>query len=213
MTAAAWAAVAEALAVGPGMRLLDVGCGDGGFLSLAAARGAEVSGLDADAAAVARARRRVSSADVRAGAMENLPWTDAGFATVVGINAFQYARDIDLALGEALRVLRPGGRLGVCKWGRPEDNELFRLAVAIGAGRPGALRTRDPVEEAMCRVWLSVHERGEVALELEVADLAALAGATGAKDDTALAEQAAPCRRPDGSYRFSATLAYAVAAA
>ena len=213
MTAAAWAPVAEALAVGPGMRILDVGCGDGGFLSLAAARGADVSGLDADAAAAARARRRVPTADVRTGAMENLPWTDAGFDTVVGINAFQYARDIDLALGEALRVLRPGGRLGVCKWGRPEDNELFRLAVAIGRGRPGALRARDAVEEAMCRVGLSVHERGDVALELEVADLAALACATGAKDETALAKQASPYRRPDGSYRFAATLAYAVAAA
>jgi cyclopropane fatty-acyl-phospholipid synthase-like methyltransferase len=213
VTAVAWAAVAEALAVVPGMRLLDVGCGDGGFLSLAAARGADVSGLDADAAAVARARRRVPTADVRTGVMEDLPWTDAGFDTVVGINALQYARDIDLALGEALRVLRPGGRLGVCKWGRPEDNELFRLAVTIGAGRPGALRTRDPVEEAMCRVGLSVHDRGDVALELEVADLAALAGATGAQDETALARQASPYRRPDGSYRFAATLAYAVAAA
>jgi len=213
VTAAAWAVVADALAVGPGMRLLEVGCGEGSFLALAAARGAKASGLDADAAAIARARRRVPTADVRTGVMENLPWADAGFDTVVGINAFQYARDIDLALGEALRVLRPGGRLGVCKWGRPQDNELFRLAVSIGAGRPGALRTRDPVEEAMCRVGLRVHDRGDVALELEVADLAALAGATGAHDETALAEQASPYRRPDGSYRFAATLAYAVVAA
>jgi SAM-dependent methyltransferase len=213
VTAAAWAAVAEAMVVGPGMRLLDVGCGDGGFLSLAVARGAEVSGLDADAAAVARARRRAPTADVRTGVMEDLPWPDAGFDAVVGFNAFQYARDIDLALGEALRVLRPGGRLGVCKWGRPDDNELFRLAVAIGAGRPGALRTQDPVEGAMCDIGLSVHDRGDVPVELEVADLAALARATGVKDVKALAEQASPYRRPDGSYRFAATLAYAVAAA
>jgi SAM-dependent methyltransferase len=213
VTTAAWAAVAEALAVGPGMRLLDVGCGDGAFMALAAARGADVSGLDADPAAVARARRRAPTADVRTGVMEDLPWADAGFDAVVGFNAFQYARDIDLALGEALRVLRPGGRLGVCKWGRPDDNELFRLAVAIGAGRPGALRTRDPVEDAMFRIGLRVHDRGDVPLELEVADLAALAGATGAKDETALAEQASPYRTPNGSYRFAATLAYAVAAA
>jgi hypothetical protein len=65
----------------------------------------------------------------------------------------------------------------------------------------------------MCRVALRVQDRGDVPLELEVADLAALAGSTGAKDDTALAEQAAPFRRPDGSYRFAATLAYVVAAA
>jgi cyclopropane fatty-acyl-phospholipid synthase-like methyltransferase len=212
VTAAGWAAVAEALAVGPGMRLLDVGCGDGGFLSLAAARGAEVSGLDADPAAVARARRRVPTADVRTGVMEDLPWTDAGFDVVVGFNAFQYARDIDLALGEALRVLRPDGRLGVCKWGRAQDNELFRLAVAIGAGRPGALRTQDPVAEAMRRAGLRVRDRGEVPVALEVPDVAALAGATGATDEAAMAEQASPHRRPDGSYRFAATLAYVVAA-
>jgi SAM-dependent methyltransferase len=213
VTSAGWAAVAEAMAVGPGMRILDVGCGDGGFLSLAAERGAEVSGLDADPAAVARARRRVPAADVRTGVMEDLPWTDAGFDVVVGFNAFQYARDIDLALREALRVVRPGGRLGVCKWGRPHDNELFRLAVAIGAGRPGALRTQDPVEEAMCRAGLSVRDRGDLPVELEVADLAALAGATDASDEAALAEHASPYRRPDGSYRFAATLAYVVAAA
>jgi SAM-dependent methyltransferase len=213
VTAPGWAEVAEAIAVGPGMRILDVGCGDGGFLSLAAARGAEVSGLDADPAAVARARRRVPTADVRTGVMENLPWTEAAFDAVVGFNVFQYARDIDLALAEALRVLRPGGRLAVCKWGRAQDNELFRLAVAIGAGRPGALRTQDPVEEAMRRVGLRVRDRGDVPLELEVADLRALAGATGAADDAALAEQASRFRRPDGSYRFSARLAYFIAAA
>jgi SAM-dependent methyltransferase len=212
VTAAGWAAVADAIAVGPGMRLLDVGCGDGRFLALATERGAEVSGLDADPAAVARARRRVPGADVRTGVMDDLPWPDAGFDAVVGVNAFQYARDIDLALGEALRVLRPGGLLGVCKWGRPQDNELFRLAVAIGGGRPGALRAQDPVEEAMRRIGLTLRDRGDVPLELEVADLAALAGATGAADAATLAEQASPYKRPDGSYRFSATLAYIVAA-
>jgi cyclopropane fatty-acyl-phospholipid synthase-like methyltransferase len=37
MSDAAWAAPADALAVGPGVRLLDLGCGDGGFCALAAA--------------------------------------------------------------------------------------------------------------------------------------------------------------------------------
>jgi SAM-dependent methyltransferase len=213
VTVAAWAAVAEAMAVGPGTRLLDVGCGDGRFLSLAAARGADVSGVDADPAAVARAQRRVPAADVRTGVMEDLPWANAGFDSVVGFNAFQYARDIDVALGEALRVLRPGGRLGVCKWGRPDANELFRLAVAIGAGRSGALRAQDPVEAAIRRIGLLVCDHGDVPVELEVPDLQALAGATGATDEAALAEQASPFRRPDGSYRFSARFAYVVAAA
>lgn len=211
MIAAGWAAVADALAVGPGIEILDVGCGDGGFLALAAARGAEPSGLDADPAAVTQARHRAPTADVRAGFMEDLPWGDEGFDAVVGFNAFQYALDIDLALREAIRVLRPGGHLGVCKWGRPGDNELFRLAIAIGVGRPAGLSARDPVEAAMCRAALMPCHRGDVPVRLEVADLEALVTATGATDAAVLAEEASPFRRSDGSYSFAATLTYRVA--
>jgi SAM-dependent methyltransferase len=206
MTAAAWPAVAGALGVAAGRRILDVGCGDGGFCALAAERGAEVNGLDVDPAAVARARRRLPRADLRVGLMEALPWADGSFDAVAGFNAFQYALDIDLALAEAMRVLRRGGRLGVCKWSR--DNELFALAVAAGAGRPGALRAQDPVEAAIARAGLHVRARGEVPVALDVADAAALATATGAPD---VAEHGAAFRQPDGSYRFAASLAYVVA--
>jgi cyclopropane fatty-acyl-phospholipid synthase-like methyltransferase len=213
MSAAAWTAVADALDMARGMRVLDVGCGGGGFCALAAGRGVEVSGVDADPAAVTRARRRVPRADLRVGFMEVLPWMDDHFDAVVGFNAFQYARDIDLALLEAMRVIRRNGRVAVCKWGRPEDNELFALAVAIGAGRHDALRTEDPVEAAMRRVGLSVCDRGEVPVQLNVADVGALAGATGVEDYPALEEHAAAFRRPDGSYRFAADLTFVVAAA
>jgi ubiquinone/menaquinone biosynthesis C-methylase UbiE len=210
VSATAIAAVADALGLRPGMRVLDVGCGNGGFCALAALRGADVSGLDADPAAVARARRLVPRADLRVGFMEILPWKDASFDAVVGINSFQYALDIDLALREATRVVRPGGRLSVCKWGDPEHNELFALVVAAGAARAGALRAEDPVEAAMRRLGLSVCDRGNVAVELDVADAATLAATTGA---AGVAEQARPFRRPDGSYRFGAELTYVVAAA
>jgi ubiquinone/menaquinone biosynthesis C-methylase UbiE len=207
---AAWAALADALAVGPGMRILEVGCGDGGFCALAAARGAEAAGIDSDPHVVDRARQRVPTADVRTGFMEALPWAQGSFDAVVGFNAFQYASDIDLALREAARVLRTGGRLGVGKWG--QDSELFSLAVAIGAGRPGALRVRDPVEEALSRAGLQVSERGDVPVELEVPDAGALAGAVGVIDAGALAEHAEAYRRADGSYRFAAAVTYLVAA-
>jgi SAM-dependent methyltransferase len=206
MSAAAWAAVADALGLGPGMRILDVGCGDGGFCALAAERGAQVSGVDADAAAVARAARLMPGADLRVGLMEALPWADGSFDAVTSFNALQYASDLDLALAEALRVLRPGGRLGVCKWAR--DNELFALAIAAGAGRPGALRARDPVEAAIARAGLRVSTRAELPVELQLADAAALAAATGVAGAD---EHAAAFRRPDGSYRFAASLMYVVA--
>jgi ubiquinone/menaquinone biosynthesis C-methylase UbiE len=210
MSAAAWAAVADAVGVGPGLRVLDVGCGDGGFCALAAERGAQACGVDADAAAVERARRRVPAADLRVGLMEDLPWPDGRFDAVVGFNAFQYALDIELALREAVRVLRPDGRVGVCKWDPEAENELFALAAAVGAGSRAALRARDPVEVALRRVGLRVHARGTVPVELEVADLDALAAATGVARG-ALSGPGERFRRPDGSYRFAAGLKYMLA--
>jgi SAM-dependent methyltransferase len=210
VSAAGWAALADALAIGPGVRILDVGCGDGGFCALAASRGAQPAGVDADPAAVARAHRRVPSADLRTGFMEALPWADGSFDAVAGFNALQYAFDIDLALHEAVRVLRPGGRLGVAKWG--QDNDLFRLAVAVGAGRPGALQVQDPVEAAIDRVGLRVSDRGTVPVGLELPDAAALASVVGVMDAGAL-EQAARYCTPDGSYRFAARVMYIVARA
>lgn len=211
MSAAAWAALADALAAAPGMRILDVGCGDGGFCAVLATRGAEVAGVDADPAAVVRARQRLPAADVRTGFMEALPWADGSFDAVVGLNAFHHAVDIDLALREAMRVLRTGGRVGVGMWG--QDSDLFRLAVRIGAGRPGALSVQDPVEAAVRRVGLRVSERGDVPVELEVCSAGALAGAIGVTDVATLVEHAEAYRGRDGAYRFAATVTYLIAAA
>ena len=52
-----------------GQRVLDVGCGSGVFLRLAADRGAEVWGLDASEALLEVARERVPEADLRVGDM------------------------------------------------------------------------------------------------------------------------------------------------
>jgi hypothetical protein len=52
-------AIADSLGVGAGTRVLDVGCGAGRFLRLAADRGADVAGLDPTAALVAIARERL----------------------------------------------------------------------------------------------------------------------------------------------------------
>src|ERR1700730_2432740 len=67
----------DALAVGTGTRLLDVGCGSGLALQLAEKRGATVSGLDASDGLLAVARSRVPGADLRQGDIEELPFSDA----------------------------------------------------------------------------------------------------------------------------------------
>jgi SAM-dependent methyltransferase len=97
-------AAPDAAGIEPGMSLLDVACGSGEFLALAAARGARVSGIDAAAGLVEHARRRVPDADIRVGAIEQLPWPDRTFDVVTGFNAFQFAADFVVALAEDRRV-------------------------------------------------------------------------------------------------------------
>src|SRR3954469_19731730 len=107
MNAAAWETVAGVVGIGPGVSVLDVGCGTGRFCAFAAERGAAVHGIDVDAARLEQALERVPGADLRLGWLEDLPWPDAAFDVVTGFNTFQYALDIELALAQARRVTRP----------------------------------------------------------------------------------------------------------
>src|SRR6202451_1778802 len=104
-------AVLDAARVGPGTSVLDVGCGSGLTLVLAGERGALVSGLDVSPGLLGVARERLPEGDLRDSDMESLPFPDAAFDAVVGVNAFQFAGDPRLALREAARVTRPGGRV------------------------------------------------------------------------------------------------------
>ena len=96
--------------------------------------GAIVHGLDAEPDAIAEALEAVPGADLRLGLMESLPWADASFDVVTSFNGLQYALDPELALVEAARVMRPSGRIAVCKWGPPAGNEFFAFLASFGAG-------------------------------------------------------------------------------
>lgn len=203
MIASAWQAVAGAAGVGPGTSLLDLGCGDGAFCAFAARRGANVHGLDVEPDAIAKALDAVPRADLRLGLMEDLPWDDASFDVVTSFNALQYAIDIEMALSEAGRVLRPDGRLAVCKWGPPAANQFFTFLLSID-GRDEPPAVTDPVEDAIRATPLTVVATGDVPAPIEIADDTALevslsrAGVTSAS----AAQAAAPYRQLDGTYRF-----------
>ena len=104
--------------------VLDVGCGAGTFLRLAARRGARTSGLDASEALLSIARERVPDADLRIGDMESLPYRDATFDLVSGFNSFFFANDIVAALREAGRVAKSGAPVIIQVWGPHERNDL-----------------------------------------------------------------------------------------
>jgi SAM-dependent methyltransferase len=107
-----------------GQRVLDVGCGAGVFLELAAARGAVPAGIDASDALIERARRRVPEADLRVGDMEALPFADDSFDAVTGFTSYFFATDMVGALRESGRVARPGAPVFIQVWGPHERNDL-----------------------------------------------------------------------------------------
>jgi SAM-dependent methyltransferase len=92
-TAPAYIAALDALGVGEGTRMLDIGCGAGLALRLAAERGVDVAGLDAAPALLEYARRRVPGATIVQGELQSLPFPDDAFDAVTGFNSFQYAAD------------------------------------------------------------------------------------------------------------------------
>src|SRR3954471_6850188 len=99
-------AVLERTRVGPGTRYLDAGCGSGMAAEMAAARGAEVSGVDAAEAMLAIARSRVPAGEFRQGDLEELPFAAESFDVVTGFNSLQYAGSPVAALREAARVAK-----------------------------------------------------------------------------------------------------------
>ncbi len=104
-----------------GKRLLDVGCGDAALASEFARRGAVVTGLDADPAMVAAARRRIELASTQMqliqGRAEKLPFSDGTFDRVLAVTVLCFVCDAGRAVAEMARVLRPGGRLVIGELG------------------------------------------------------------------------------------------------
>jgi SAM-dependent methyltransferase len=218
--------------IGAGQRVLDIGCGSGAFLRIAADCGAHVSGLDASEALLELARARVPEADLRAGDMQALPFGDDAFDVVTGFNSFFFAADMNAALREAGRVAKPGAPVVIQVWGRPEACDLTAMKHVLAPylpppppapalWEPGVLEelARDagltptqafdltwayeyPDERSLARAMLSP---GNVTVALQTAEEASLG--------RAIVEALAPFRGPDGSYRLENEWRFLIASA
>jgi ArsR family transcriptional regulator len=109
-------AMADALGRGPLGDLLDVGVGSGMLLRLLAPRARSAVGLDAARGMRVLARSRLRKAGlgqctVRSGDMHALPFPDLAFDVVVLDEVLSLSDEPQRALAEAIRVLRPSGRL------------------------------------------------------------------------------------------------------
>lgn len=114
------------LALQPGMRVADVGCGAGQHLlrfAEAVAPGGEAMGYDFSPDAVAQARARGGVAEVADGAA--LPIPDASFDALASSFAVYYLPDLGRTVAEWRRVLRPGGTIAISGPAEGTNRELY----------------------------------------------------------------------------------------
>jgi SAM-dependent methyltransferase len=106
--------------VQPGQRVLDVACGTGVVSVTAARLGARVTGLDLTPELLERARDNARIAGVEIefheGDVEKLPFGNAAFDVVLSQFGHIFAPRPETAIGEMLRVLKPGGTIAFSSW-------------------------------------------------------------------------------------------------
>lgn len=170
----------DAIGLSAATHLLDVGCGAGFALQLAAARGATVAGCDASDGLLAVARARLVDADLRQGDIEQLPYGPDVFGAVTAFNSIQYADDPARALREIKRVTRAGAPVAVASWGDPERCETRTLLAALGslmpppppgAGGPFALAAPGALEALVESAMLTAQRAIEVETPFDYPDL------------------------------------------
>jgi ArsR family transcriptional regulator len=112
----------------PDWVVADLGCGTGALTATLAPFVRQVIAVDASAAMLAAARRRLDGAtnvDIRQGQVESLPIADDQVDAVVMSLVLHYIAEPAKALGEAARALRPGGHLIVVDM-MPHDRDEYR---------------------------------------------------------------------------------------
>jgi SAM-dependent methyltransferase len=151
-------ATGGALGLGPGQRLLDVGCGTGaGTGILAKVVGPEnVSAVDPSETFLARCRERLPGSDTRRAGAEELPFADDGFDAVIAQLVVMFIAEPAVGVGEMRRVARPGGLVAASSWdfadGMPMLRAFWDAASAVApdqvaaAGEGGLPRNATPGE-------------------------------------------------------------------
>jgi SAM-dependent methyltransferase len=139
-------ALLDAAGMTHGRVVLDIACGPGFVTAAAAVRRACVRGLDFSAAMLTEARARHPALPFDQGDAEALPYDGGTFDAVVSNFGIHHVPRPALALREAHRVLRPGGRFAFTVWAAPSENIGWKLLFDAIArcGDPGASDAPEP---------------------------------------------------------------------
>jgi ubiquinone/menaquinone biosynthesis C-methylase UbiE len=133
---APWMAEALDYAGSRGLRVLDVGCGQGIDVANYALNGAQATGVDLTPRHVELARQHLAAmgldADVREGDAEALPFPDGSFDRVSSNGVLHHTPDMDAALREIHRVLLPSGEATVIVYNRRSFHYWIQQVVHEG---------------------------------------------------------------------------------
>jgi len=152
----------EAVDLEAGSRVLDVACGNGNAALAAAHRFARVTGVDYVPELLHRAadRARAERLDVELveGDAERLPFDDDTFDVALSTFGIMFAPDQLRAAREAVRVVRPGGKIALASW-TPEGfiGELLKVVARhvpppAGVASPVAWGSEDRIRELFPRM-------------------------------------------------------------
>ena len=123
-------------------RVIDVAAGNGNASLAAARRFADVTSTDYVSALLEKGMRRAAADGLpmmtRVADAENLPFPDGEFDVALSTFGVMFAPNQPRAAAELLRVVRPGGRIGLANW-TPEGfiGELFRVMARFVPPPPG----------------------------------------------------------------------------
>lgn len=99
-----------------GQRVLDLGCGTGRYCVLLARRGATAVGIDPSSEMLEQAKRKITPGcrfELHKGTIDEMNFPDEHFDLIVSALTFEHLVELEPTFGEAVRVLKTGGRMAV----------------------------------------------------------------------------------------------------
>ena len=150
----------EMLNVGPGDLVLDAGCGVGGHSIRAAKAGCRVYATDISAVALTWARRRAGEAEAQhaitfiQGDLARLGFQDKSFSAIFSWGVIIHIPEVEKALDEFVRLLKPGGRLALYVTNSTAWDGFFRTVAATLLRRPRRVRKPYPLGVG---TWYDMH--------------------------------------------------------